>query len=96
MALMGYLEVVSFKSRSEEKNLEKCFTETHPDARWWLPSNPDSPHASQWVRLVVKEIYWIGGFGDRNYIGWIPEGVWRGVEEKEWKKARLRGEEGTM
>jgi hypothetical protein len=96
MALMGYLEPIVFTGQEEEGKLEKCFTDTHPDARWWLPSNPSSPHASQWVRLVVKEIYWIGGFGDLNYIGWIPEETWRGVEEKEWKEAKLRGEEGTM
>jgi hypothetical protein len=93
MALIGYLEPITFTQGGEEKELERCFTEVHPDAKWWLPSNPASPHGSQWVRLNVQEIYWIGGFGDRNYIGWIPEETWSSVTEEEWKKARLRGEE---
>lgn len=44
--------------------------------------------------MVVREIYWIGGFGDRAFIGWIPEGVWSGVSEDEVAKARLIGEDG--
>ena len=35
-----------------------------------------------------------GGFGDRAYIGWIPEGEWSGVSDDEVAKARLVGEDG--
>lgn len=44
--------------------------------------------------MVVREVYWIGGFGDRAYIGWIPEAEWSGVSEDEVAKARLVGEDG--
>ena len=36
----------------------------------------------------------IGGFGDRAYIGWIPEGEWSGVSDDDIAKARLVGEDG--
>lgn len=34
----------------------------------------------------------MGGFGDRNYIGWIPVEEWRGVSKGEWESVRLPGE----
>jgi hypothetical protein len=45
------------------------------------------------VRLVVQDIYWVGGFGDRAYIGWIDAKDWRNVTRKEWEVVRLPGEQ---
>lgn len=64
--------------------------EKHRDAKFWLPGN--RIHASEWVRFVVREVYWIGGFGDRAYIGWIPVEEWQGVTRGEWEGFRLPGE----
>ena len=69
-----------------------CFLEKHPDAEAWTPGN--KIHESYWARLVVEEVYWIGGFGDRAYIGWIGEGVWRNITMEEVEAVRLPGEEG--
>ncbi|TAQ88687.1 hypothetical protein B7494_g2961 [Chlorociboria aeruginascens] len=88
-SLLGYLEVIK-KEEVETLDLKGCFTDLHPDARFWLPGN--SIHESEWVRLVVREIYWIGGFGDRAYIGWIPVEEWRNVTTQEWQEVRLPGE----
>lgn len=33
--------------------------------------------------MEVEGVYWVGGFGDRAFIGWIPVGVWRGVVLRE-------------
>lgn len=44
------------------------------------------------MRLVVEEVYWIGGFGDRAYIGWIPKDEWNGVTKEEIESIRLPGE----
>ncbi|KAK3363500.1 pyridoxamine 5'-phosphate oxidase-domain-containing protein [Lasiosphaeria hispida] len=71
--------------------LARCFTAVHPDARYWLPGN--RIHESHFVRLVVEQVYWIGGFGDRAFIGWIPVDEWRSVTEEEWQAVRLPGEE---
>jgi len=88
-SLLGYLEPIP-KHEVEDLQVGKCFTDIHPDSKFWLPGN--KIHASEWVRLVVQEVYWIGGFGDRAYIGWIPVEEWRNVTTKEWEGIRLPGE----
>ncbi|KAF6219580.1 hypothetical protein HO133_004049 [Letharia lupina] len=90
-SLVGYIEPVP-TSEVLSYDVEACFLNRHPDAEAWLPGN--KIHQSWWGRLVVREVYWIGGFGDRAYIGWIPEGEWSGVSEDEIAKARLVGEDG--
>jgi hypothetical protein len=88
-SLVGYLEEISDED-VQKQEVAQCFTKSHPDARAWLPGN--RIHQSKWTRLVVEEVYWIGGFGDRAYIGWIPLGEWDSVKESEWRIARLPGE----
>jgi hypothetical protein len=88
-SLIGYLEKIGEDS-VEKLQLAKCFTQVHPDARVWLPGNPI--HETEWVRLVVQDVYWIGGFGDRNYIGWIPVEEWKNVTKEEYEGIRLPGE----
>ncbi len=89
-SLLGHLETIGPRV-VEDEAIAKCFTRHHPDAKAWLPGN--SIHESYWVRLVVEEVYWIGGFGDRAYIGWIPVEEWRNVTSKEIDHMRLPGEE---
>ncbi|KUJ23431.1 uncharacterized protein LY89DRAFT_635727 [Mollisia scopiformis] len=88
-SLLGYLEKID-EGVIHNLELAKCFVSTHKDAKFWLPGNPI--HTSEWVRLVVQDVYWIGGFGDRAYIGWIPVEEWRNVTTKEWESVRLPGE----
>ncbi|KAI9830952.1 MAG: hypothetical protein M1838_005756, partial [Thelocarpon superellum] len=61
-SLMGYLAKIPDEEVLRE-NIAQCFVGYHADAAAWLPGNPI--HRSEWVRLVVQEVYWIGGFGDR-------------------------------
>ncbi|KAF2237806.1 hypothetical protein EV356DRAFT_509691 [Viridothelium virens] len=91
-SLVGYLEDIK-DQEVKEQGLVGCFTKYHPDARGWLPGN--KIHESHWVRLVVQEVYWIGGFGDRAYIGWIPVEEWRNVTRGEVEECRLPGEQDT-
>lgn len=88
-SLLGYLERIP-ESEVGELELGNCFTKVHPDAKYWLPGN--RIHVSEWVRLVVQDIYWIGGFGDRAYIGWIPVEEWHNVTRDESEAIRLPGE----
>ncbi|KAJ4411312.1 hypothetical protein N0V85_003851 [Neurospora sp. IMI 360204] len=94
-SLLGYVErIEGGDDRSQEgsigSQLASCFTKVHPDAKWWLPGN--RIHESHFVRLVVTQVYWIGGFGDRAYIGWIPVDEWKKVTKEEWEAIRLPGE----
>ena len=90
-SLIGDIEPIS-DEEVHSHGIKKCFLARHPDAEAWLPGN--KIHESEWVRLAVREIYWIGGFGDRAYIGWIGSSMWRAITGEEVEAARLVGEDG--
>lgn len=83
------------KSEIEDGNIKDCFIAAHSDSKWWLPGSPPMPgpsHRTYWTKLEVTGLYWIGGFGDTNYIGWISADDWYDVTDEEIAKARLRKE----
>ncbi|KAG6020374.1 hypothetical protein E4U41_002867 [Claviceps citrina] len=88
-ALFGHLEATDVDDESSAR-IAACYTAKHDDARFWLPGNPI--HESEWMRLVVTHVYWMGGFGDRAYIGWIPAEQWKQVTRKDWEAIELPGE----
>lgn len=88
-SLIGHLESISAEE-AKSKGFATCFVKSHPDSVAWLPGN--RIHESHWVRLVVEHVYWIGGFGDRAYIGWIPTDVWKNVTMDEIDNCKLPGE----
>lgn len=88
-SLVGYLESIDPDPVAALK-LATCFTSKHHDAKYWLPGN--AIHEAEWARLIVTHVYWIGGFGDRAYIGWIPIEEWRNVTHQEWTDIKLPGE----
>lgn len=90
-SLMGWVEAIK-DDEIKDSEVEECFFTRHQDARAWRPGN--AIHESWWGRLRVEAIYWIGGFGDRAYIGYIPREEWEGVTRAEIAKARLVGEDG--
>jgi hypothetical protein len=92
VALVGYIEDL-LEDEIKSQKIRSCFAKTHPDAVVWMPGN--RIHESRWVRLVVSEVYWFGGFGDRAYIGWIPTSIWQNVTQKEIEECRLPGEESA-
>jgi hypothetical protein len=92
-ALVGTLEDLS-EQEIKTQSIKTCFSKYHPDSVIWQPGN--DIHTSHWVRLVVKEVYWFGGFGDRAYIGWIPLETWKDVTEEEIQKTSLPGEHKSI
>lgn len=48
-----------------------AFFAAHPDALEWAPGVPGF-HKTQWIKFTITGIHYIGGFGDRHYIGSIP------------------------
>jgi Pyridoxamine 5'-phosphate oxidase len=91
LSLIGYVEEIPL-AEAREQGLVRCFVRAHPDARLWLPGDERAAHAGRWVRMVVREVYWIGGFGDRAFIGWLDVGEWNHVSRVEWERVRLPGE----
>lgn len=76
----------------EVADVVSCFTEVHGDSKWWLPGDDRSAHRGLWMRLVVEQVYRIGGFGDRAFIGWFDPEVWRSTKRQDWEFVRLPGE----
>ncbi|RMD40653.1 hypothetical protein DV735_g4465, partial [Chaetothyriales sp. CBS 134920] len=91
LALLGHLEELD-DDEVEENAVVACFESLHRDARLWRPGSRGSAHSGKWARVRVEEAYWIGGFGDRHYIGWLDIDEWRSVTEDDWKRVRLPGE----
>ncbi len=91
LSMLGYLEEIPLQE-AEETGVVKCYLGVHPDARWWLPGDRHAAHGGRWVRMVVREIYWMGGFGDRALIGWLDPEEWKRVGREEWERVRLPGE----
>ncbi|CAL1707611.1 unnamed protein product [Somion occarium] len=72
VSLIGNVTV--FNKLDETPNrgeIESCYIAKHPDAKWWLPG-PREPHVAYWARFDPHTIYFVGGFGDRHYIGYVP------------------------
>lgn len=88
-SLHGHLEPLSSEKLNELK-IQKCFLKAHPDSIYWQPGN--DIHTSKYVQLVVEQVYWFGGFGDRARIGWLPIEHWRNLTMEEVMQAKLPGE----
>ncbi|KAK4133315.1 hypothetical protein BT67DRAFT_423251 [Trichocladium antarcticum] len=94
-ALLGHLAPIPGGDDRQDAvgaRVASCYLKSHPDARYWLPGS--RVHESHFMRLVVEQVYWVGGFGDRAFIGWIPVEEWyvQTVSRKEWEDVRLPGE----
>ena len=76
----------------KELGVEECFLAKHGDAGLWLPGSETSPHTGRWTRLRVEEVYWVGGFGDVAYIGWLDAKAFKNITKAEWSQVRLPGE----
>ena len=61
-SLIGHIEPIP-RSIVRKHGIATCFLDRHPDAEIWTPGN--DIHESWWGKLVVEQIYWFGGFGDR-------------------------------
>jgi hypothetical protein len=88
-SLHGRLEEFDMKDVRNAR-IAMCFVRKHPDSVLWQPGN--DVHTSKYVRFVVEEVFWFGGFGDRARIGWLPVEAWQNVTRKEIDELRLPGE----
>lgn len=64
-------------SHENAKRLAGHFLIRHPDARHWLPDDHESHvHDTRWFEFEVQSVYFVGGFGDRSFIGNISGNVY--------------------
>lgn len=92
VVLLGEVEKIE-EGVLKEEGVRECFWERHGDARAWEPGSKWGAHSGRWVRLRVEGVYWVGGFGDRAWIGWLDVEEWRAVKGKEIEGVRLPGED---
>ncbi|WVQ84374.1 hypothetical protein IAT38_006526 [Cryptococcus sp. DSM 104549] len=83
VAFIGNVTTLPDISGDEQKELEKCYLKYHPDAKYWVPGAPDTPHFAVWARFDIDDIYYVGGFGDTHYIGHIPLSIYTKAGEKD-------------
>ncbi|KAI0258766.1 pyridoxamine 5'-phosphate oxidase-domain-containing protein [Gloeopeniophorella convolvens] len=57
--------------------LRACYTAWHPDARAWMPGDKRGAHLAYWARFDPHTVYFVGGFGDEHFIGYIPLDVYQ-------------------
>ncbi|TPX38516.1 hypothetical protein SeLEV6574_g07757 [Synchytrium endobioticum] len=69
LSLMGEVSVVPDELLPQ---VERCFFTVHPDAKYWKYA-----HVFRFWLLKPRDIYWVGGFGSRHYIGWIGIDLYR-------------------
>lgn len=88
-SLHGHLEELNMKEFRNAR-IAMCFVRKHPDTVLWQPGN--DVHSSKYVRFVVDQVFWFGGFGDRARIQWLPLKEWKSVTQQEIDELRLPGE----
>ncbi|KAI0930289.1 hypothetical protein AcV5_007046 [Taiwanofungus camphoratus] len=72
VALMGTVTVFhEVENTPNVDAIESCYLSKHPDARRWCPG-PKAPHIAYWARFDPHTVYYVGGFGNEHYIGYIP------------------------
>ncbi|CED84463.1 FMN-binding split barrel [Phaffia rhodozyma] len=79
VSLIGNVTLERELTMAQDALYTKHYLRLHPEAIAWLPSAPASPHVSYWARLDPREVYYVGGFGDTKYIGWIDLDTWKNV-----------------
>ncbi|PFH53791.1 hypothetical protein AMATHDRAFT_136815, partial [Amanita thiersii Skay4041] len=73
VSLIGTVTVFDqVKSVPDVAHLQQCYLDKHPDAKWWLPDDDEAAHISYWAMFHPHTVYFVGGFGDKHYIGFIP------------------------
>ncbi|KAF8919878.1 pyridoxamine 5'-phosphate oxidase-domain-containing protein [Mucidula mucida] len=73
VSLLGNITI--FKESSEMGQLseiKECYLSAHPDSKRWLPDDDEGAHVSYWARFDPQSVYFVGGFGGRHYIGFVP------------------------
>ncbi|KAF8894069.1 pyridoxamine 5'-phosphate oxidase-domain-containing protein [Infundibulicybe gibba] len=72
VSLIGNVTIFKESVAPNVADIRRCYLKKHPDASRWLPDDEHAPHIAYWARFDPHTIYFVGGFGDEHYIGYIP------------------------
>ncbi|KAA1470385.1 hypothetical protein DENSPDRAFT_879669 [Dentipellis sp. KUC8613] len=76
VSLMGNVTVLDHTDPAGTA-MRECYLKQHPDARWWIPGDDDGAHLAYWARFDPHTVYFVGGFGDSHYIGYVPKQLYQ-------------------
>lgn len=90
VALFGHFDIIDGTQHPDHaEQALNCYLDHHPDASHWAPNATDSPHVSFLAEFSVNKAYWVGGFGDEHYIGWLTSDEWNAA----WKEHHLSSQQ---
>jgi len=70
--LMGHLEVVP---EEELEAAKATYLKKHPSSKAWINFSDFAMY-----RMVIEDVYVVGGFGNEHYIGWISPEQYLSIE----------------
>lgn len=73
------------KSIPDSNKSMECFARVHPEAKPW-----NKFHDFNFYEFQVHGMYYVGGFGGINYIGWIPADVYHNAKPETPSKLLLQ------
>ncbi|TFY71559.1 hypothetical protein EVG20_g1445 [Dentipellis fragilis] len=76
VSLMGNVTMLDYSDPAGAA-LRECYLAQHPDARWWVPGDDEGAHLAYWARFDPHTVYFVGGFGDSHYIGYVPKQLYQ-------------------
>lgn len=83
VSMYGQLYKLDQMTEDETKRIEQCFLKKHPESHIWIPGT--NVHGSFWTRFVPDGMHYIGGFGDRAYIGDINVDTYKNAKPMQQK-----------
>ncbi|KAL5528311.1 hypothetical protein ACEPAF_7447 [Sanghuangporus sanghuang] len=79
VALIGNVTILDTQL-AVDSGIQDCYLQQHPDARFWLPDDPDGAHESFWARFDPHSVFFVGGFGNKHFIGDVPLDLYQSTE----------------
>ncbi|KAL5523897.1 hypothetical protein ACEPAG_8070 [Sanghuangporus baumii] len=79
VALIGNVTILD-TPLAVDSGIQDCYLQQHPDARFWLPDDPDGAHEAFWARFDPHSVFFVGGFGNKHYIGDVPLDLYQSAE----------------
>ncbi|KAL5507160.1 hypothetical protein ACEPAH_6616 [Sanghuangporus vaninii] len=79
VALIGNVTILDTQL-AVDSGIQDCYLQQHPDARFWLPDDPDGAHEAFWARFDPHNVFFVGGFGNKHYIGDVPLDLYQSTE----------------
>lgn len=66
VSLVGNVTVLEASSVVADPGIKDCYLKRHPDAKWWLPEDPDAPHTVRGLFSLIPLATVLSLFSDAS------------------------------